>query len=81
MKRDKNKFTKLEDFDGGFVTQGNNLGVQIKGKGTLLLNNETPIHDVYYVEVLKYNLLTASQIHDNGLNVSFDSHGCEIRNN
>ena len=34
--------------------------------------------DVWYVDGLKANLLSISQICDNGLNVLFTKHECEI---
>jgi hypothetical protein len=58
--RDKDNFLKLEDYKGGFVKFGDNSRIQIIGKGSLLLNDDTPIHDVYYVEGLKHNLLSVS---------------------
>ena len=36
--------------------------------------------DVWYVDGLKANLLSISQICDNGLNVLFTKHECEILN-
>lgn len=76
---DKYKFFHLEDYDGGFMKFGDNSGIHIRGKGTLLLKNDIPIHDVYYVEGLKHNLLSVSQICDNGYNVSFNSQSCVIK--
>lgn len=81
MTRDKEKFVKLEDYASGFVKFGDNSGIQIKGRGSLILNNNTPIHDVYYVERLKHNLLSVSQICDSGYNISFNSQGCTIITN
>lgn len=79
MTGDKDKFLKLEDYAGGCVKFGDNSGIQIKGRGSLLLNDDTPLHDVYYVEGLKHNLLSVSQICDSGYNVSFNSQGCAIK--
>ncbi|XP_057851780.2 uncharacterized protein LOC131061963 [Cryptomeria japonica] len=61
------------------VRFGNDHCIQIIGKGTMLLDNETPVHDVYYLEGLTHNLLSVSQICDNGFQVSFNARGCEIR--
>ncbi|XP_059073266.1 uncharacterized protein LOC131874064 [Cryptomeria japonica] len=80
MTGDRNKFLHFENFDGGFVRFGDNSGAFVRGKGTLLLNDDTPIHDVYFVEGLKHNLLSVSQICDSGYNVSFSSQGCAIKN-
>ncbi|XP_059068956.1 uncharacterized protein LOC131859344 [Cryptomeria japonica] len=50
MTGDKDKFLKLEDYVGGFVKFGDDSGIEIKGRGSLLLNDDTPIHDVLIVE-------------------------------
>ena len=60
MTRCKRKFKTLEDFDGGFVRFGDNLGAYITGRGSIILSKDTPIHDVYFVEGLKHNLLSVN---------------------
>lgn len=70
----------FKKFEGGFVTLGNNLIAKISGKGTLSLDGgKTKTHDVLYVEGLKYNLLSVSQMCDKGYKLSFSVDGCEIR--
>ncbi|XP_043710262.1 glutamate receptor 2.7-like [Telopea speciosissima] len=77
---DKKRFEKLETYAGGSVKFGNNDGAKIVGKGTISLNNEKmQSQDVLYVEGLKHNLLSISQICDRGHEVVFNSQGCEIR--
>ena len=44
-----------------------------------MLSDKMSIHDVYYVDGLKYNLLSVSQICDHGYEVFFDDHGCQIK--
>lgn len=56
----KSKFKTLKKIDGGFVRFGDNSGAYITEKGSIILNNDTPIHDVYFVEGLKHNLLSVS---------------------
>ena len=80
MTRCKRKFKALENFDGGFVRFGDNSGAYITGKGSIILNKDTPIHDVYFVEGLKHNLLSVSQICDSGYSISFSAKGCYIKN-
>ena len=80
MTRCKRKFKTLENFDGGFVWFGDNSGAYIIGKGSIILNKDTPIHDVYFVEGLKHNLLSVSQICDSGYSISFNAKGCYIKN-
>ena len=47
--------------------------------GSLMLSDKMSIHDVHYVDGLKYNLRSVSQICDNGYEVIFDDHGCQIK--
>lgn len=58
-----------------------NLGIfciLIKGKGTILLDDDTPLHDAYYLEGLTHNIPSVSQICDNSFKVRFTTQGCEI---
>ena len=75
MTRCKSKFKTLEDFDGGFVCFGDNSGAYIIGRGSIILNKDTPIHDVYFVEGLKHNILGVNQICDSGYSISFNAKG------
>ena len=80
MTGDKQKFTKIQDYDGGSVKFGNNDGAQIVGKGTMSISdNKIRSEDVLYVEGLKHNLLNVSQICDRGHEVIFKKQGCEVR--
>lgn len=58
---DKQKFTKIQDYDGGSIKFGNNDGAQIVGRDTMSINdNKIRSEDVLYVEGLKHNLLSVS---------------------
>ena len=46
---------------------------------TILNENNLLIHDVLYVEGLKHNLLSISQLCDRGYQVTFRTNSCEIR--
>ena len=50
----------------------------IKGIGTVDIPRLPVFEDVWYVNGLKANLLSISQICDNGLNVLFTRYECEI---
>jgi hypothetical protein len=51
----------------------------ILGKGIVNLDNgKTKAQNILYVEGLKHNLLSASQMCYNGYNLMFHSKGCEI---
>ncbi|XP_057815814.1 uncharacterized protein LOC131029369 [Cryptomeria japonica] len=66
MTGDKSKFVVFENYSQGSVRFGNDHCIPVIGKGTILLDNDTPLHDVYYLEGLAHNLLSLSQIRDNG---------------
>ena len=76
---DRMKFDKLINYKGGNVSFGDDSSRQIKGLGSLMLSDKMSIHDVYYVDGLKYNLLSVSQICDHGYEVVFDDHSCQIK--
>ena len=80
MTGDKQKFTKIQDYDGGSVKFGNNDGAQIVGRGIVSISdNKIRSEDVLYVEGLKHNLLSVSQICDRGHEVIFKKQGCKVR--
>jgi hypothetical protein len=79
MTGDKMKFDKLINYKGGNVSFGDDSSRQIKGLGSLMLSDKMSIHDVHYVDGLKYNLLSVSQICDHGYEVVFDDNGCQIK--
>lgn len=56
-----------------------NSSIKIKHKGTLNIDGKLKAHDVYYVEGLKHNFLSVSQMCDKGYKFTFDSIGCQIR--
>ena len=67
-------------FEGkiGTVTFGDWSKSVIKGIGTVDIPRLPVSEDVWYVNGLKANLLSISQICDNGLNVLFTRYECEI---
>jgi len=67
MTGDKNSFLSLEMRDGGMVTFGNNEKASIKGKGMIGKVNSAKIENVHFVEGLKHNLISISQLCDNAL--------------
>lgn len=78
---DKSKFLSQNEKDrGGNVTFGNNSPTRIKGKGVVSLDQKIEAQNVMYVEGLKCNILSFSQMCDNGYNVTFRSKDCEICN-
>ena len=79
MTGDRNCFLTFEKKDGGLVTFGNNDKGKIRGKGTIGKPNSAKIENVQYVEGLKHNLLSISQLCDSGFEVVFKPDICEVR--
>jgi hypothetical protein len=79
MTRDRSKFITLKKNEDN-VTFGDNGSSKIVGKGTLSLDNgKDKVEKVQCVENLKNNLLSVSQMCDQGHNLIFNSRECEIR--
>ena len=64
----------------GNVTFGNDRAGKIKRKGTVSLNNgRGEAQDVLFVDGLKANLLSVSQMCDKGCEVLFRAQYCKVR--
>eukprot|EP00253_Pinus_taeda_P030314 PITA_30314 len=61
------------------VSFGNDTPAVIKGKGFVFLKEKVKAENVMYVDVLKHNLLSVSQMCDQGNEVMFRSNGCVVR--
>ncbi|KAK2417747.1 hypothetical protein QL285_040014 [Trifolium repens] len=79
MTGDRHSFLSFEKKEGGFVTFGNNEKTGIKGKCIIGKINSAKIENVHYVEGFKHNLISISQLCDNGLEVIFKTNTCEVR--
>lgn len=66
--------------EGGSVSFGNRKKGYIMGIGRVDKSFENSIEDVYYVNGLKYSLLSVSQICDKGNEVRFLSNKCTVTN-
>ncbi|XP_075645697.1 uncharacterized protein LOC142616804 [Castanea sativa] len=71
MTGDRSLFKDFESKKGGNVTFGDGTKSQIKGKGTISLPKLPDISNVLYVEGLRVNLLSISQICDQDFMVLF----------
>ena len=71
MTRDRSLFKVFESKKGGNVTFGDGSKSQIKGKGTISLPGLLDITNVLYVEGLRVNLLSISQLCDQDFMVLF----------
>eukprot|EP00253_Pinus_taeda_P010531 PITA_10531 len=59
------------------VSFGNDTPALIKGKGSVLLKEKVKAGNVMYVDGLKHNLLSVSQMCDQGNEIIFRSNGCK----
>lgn len=60
------------------VSFGNNTPAIIKGKGFVFLKEKVKAGNVMYVDGLKHNLLSVSQMLDQRNEVVFQSNGCVV---
>ena len=68
------------NFKSGNVTFGNDAPGKIRGKGMVSLSNgKGKAQDVLFVDGLKNNLLSVSQMCDKGCQVVFNSKECKIK--
>ena len=79
MTGNKNTFRTLQAKEGT-ITFGNNNSSNILGKGTIILGNkDASAKNVLLIENMKHNLLSVSQMCDQGHILIFSSKDCEIR--
>lgn len=80
MAKDKIKFVSLKENKTGKVTFDNDEAGKFRRKCTVRLNNgRGKDQDVLFVDSIKNNLLSASQMCDKWCDVLFRFQGCEIR--
>ena len=65
--------------DLGSVTFGDNSKVRVVGIGSVGITDTTQVEQVLLVDGLKYNLLSISQLCDEGNIVTFEHDKCIIR--
>ena len=70
---DKSKFITLTSYNGNSVRFGNNVPYLIKGKGSIKLIDKISCDNAYYVDGLKYNLLSVSQLNKLGCKVELEN--------
>ena len=81
MSGDKEKFITLSEHKARKVTFGNDAPGKVRGKGVVSLSNgKGKAQDVLFVDGLKHNLLSVSQMCDKGCEVLFIDKDCKIRN-
>ena len=62
MTGDMNKFVDFKSHNEGIFRVGNNTTCHVKGIGSITLDGKTNIEDVYFVDGLKHNLLSAGKL-------------------
>jgi len=78
MMGDSLLFLQLEKKKGGNFTFGDNAKGKVIGIGTIGKDSSTCINNVLLVDGLKHNLLSVSQLCDNGFKVTFDLNTCLV---
>ena len=80
MTGDKNKLLTYNSLEKeNKVTFGNDTPAVIKGKGSVFLKEKVKDNDFMYVDGLRHNLLSVSQMCDQGTEVVFSSKECVVR--
>ena len=77
MTGNKSYLSDFKSIDGGYVTFGGGIGGRITGKGTIK-TGKLDFEDVYYVQELKYNLFSVSQMCDKKNKVLFTDTECLV---
>ena len=80
MTREKSFFTSFENFDGGVVTFRDGNLAKVKGKGSIVILGCPKLDEVLYIEGLKTNLLSISQMCDKDHKMNFHQDLCEVVN-
>jgi hypothetical protein len=79
MTGDRDKFLTLRKERNGSVSFGNDNSTKIIREGTVRIGNKNEkAQNVLLVEDMKHNILSVSQMCDQGHKVTFDSQKCEI---
>ncbi|XP_073064132.1 uncharacterized protein [Primulina eburnea] len=81
MTGSKDHLIDYVELRSGHVTYGGGAKGRIVGKGTLNVDGLPNLHNVLYVEGLNSNLISISQLCDDGLHVKFDKDNCEVFDN
>ncbi|XP_073049011.1 uncharacterized protein [Primulina eburnea] len=81
MTGSKDHLIDYVELRSGHVTYGGGAKGRIAGKGTLNVDGLPNLHNVIYVEGLNSNLISISQLCDDGLHVKFDKDNCDVFDN
>ena len=76
MTGERSLFHKLKPCNSGTVAFENNEKGKIKGKGNIYSISNACMEDVLFVEGLKHNLMSISQLCDKGYKINFEENMC-----
>ena len=76
----KKYLVDIKSYSTSFVTFGDEAKGEIKGVGKLLCNGIRRLNDVLLVKGLTANLISISQLCDQGLKSNFTKSGCLVKN-
>ena len=79
MTGDKSKFLTLREHRSRNVTFGNDAPGKIRGKELVSMNSKRKAQDVLFVDGLKHNIVSVSQVCDRGSEIVFTSKECKIK--
>ena len=79
MSGEEQLFNDVTRNDYGLITFGENSKVRVIGMGFVSFASSTQVEEVLLVEDLKHNLLSISQLCDEGNVVIFDKDQCIIK--
>ncbi|GAA0186245.1 hypothetical protein LIER_33533 [Lithospermum erythrorhizon] len=80
MTGNKANLTSIKEVKTDFVTFGGGEKGKIIGKGSLNVEGLPNLEEVLLVERLTANLISISQLCDNGMKVAFDRSTCSVSN-
>ena len=78
MTGNRSFFTELEECASGHVTFGDGAKGKIIAKGNIDKSNLPCLNKVSYVDGLQTNLISISQLCDQGYSVNFNNTGCVV---
>ena len=81
MSGDRSLFKTVEEYKCGTVTFGDGGKADIVGKGEIDIPGLPVLREVLFVDGLKANLLSISQMCDNGAEVRFSKEKCIVSDN
>jgi len=80
MTRVNSFFENIRFCDSGYVTFGDGGKSKVLGIGRIISDKLPKLENVFLVEGLFSNLISISQLCDQGMEVDFNKSGCQVTN-